>query len=127
MELSPVLLVTGPSFRDIHGCQIQHFQKAVIRRKNIYKLQISHGITFDEEGYEDVADKYAADKLIPPEKYQMFIQADRFDVDSISKFAKLIERDPGIILGRLKNDGKVSYDNWQLTTAFTHQYKIKYS
>ena len=35
----------------------------------------------------------------------MFIQADRFDVDSISKFAKLIERDPGIILGRLKNDG----------------------
>lgn len=57
----------------------------------------------------------------------MFIQADRFDVDSISKFAKLIERDPGIILGRPKNDGKVSYDNWQLTTAFTHQYKIKYS
>lgn len=86
-----------------------------------------YGITFDEEGYEDAADKYAADKLIPPEKYQTFIQADRFDVDSISKFAKLIERDPGIILGRLKNDGKVSYDNWQLTTAFTHQYKIKYS
>lgn len=81
-----------------------------------------YGITFDEEGYED-----AADKLIPPEKYQTFIQADRFDVDSISRFAKLIERDPGIVLGRLKNDGKVSYDNWQLTTAFSHQYKVKYS
>ena len=34
MDLSPVLPVTGPFFRDIHGCQIQHFQKAVIRRKN---------------------------------------------------------------------------------------------
>ncbi len=31
MDLSPVLPVTGPFFRDIHGCQIQHFQKAVIR------------------------------------------------------------------------------------------------
>ena len=28
---------------------------------------------------------------------------------------------------RLSNNQKVSYDNWQLTTAFTHQYKIKYS
>ena len=36
-------------------------------------------------------------------------------------------RDPGIVLGRLKNDGKVSYVNWQLTTAFTHQYKVKFS
>ena len=26
--------------------------------------------------YEDAADRYAADKLIPPEKYQTFIQAD---------------------------------------------------
>ena len=34
MDLSPVLPVSGPFFRDIHGCQIQHFQKAVIRRKN---------------------------------------------------------------------------------------------
>lgn len=30
MNLSPVLPVTSPFFRDIHGCQIQHFQKAVI-------------------------------------------------------------------------------------------------
>lgn len=35
-----------------------------------------YGIAFDEEGYEDAADKYAADKLIPTEKYQTFIQAD---------------------------------------------------
>ena len=40
MDLSPVLPVTGLFFRDIHGCQIQHFQKAVIRRK--YRLAFSH-------------------------------------------------------------------------------------
>ena len=40
MDLSPVLPVTGPFFRDIHGCQIQHFQKAVIRRKN--RLAFGH-------------------------------------------------------------------------------------
>ena len=40
MDLSPVLPVTGPFFRDIHGCQIQHFQKAVIRRKN--RFAFSH-------------------------------------------------------------------------------------
>lgn len=86
-----------------------------------------YGITFEGEDCEDAADKYAEDKLIPPEAYQTFIQADRFDVDSIRRFANLIERDPGIILGRLKNDRKVSYNNWQLTKAFSHQYKVKYS
>ena len=40
MDLSAVLPVTGPFFRDIHGCQIQHFQKAVIRRKN--RFAFSH-------------------------------------------------------------------------------------
>ena len=35
-----VLPVSGPFFRDIHGCQIQHFQKAVIRRK--YRLAFGH-------------------------------------------------------------------------------------
>ena len=40
VDLPPVLPVSGPFFRDIHGCQIQHFQKAVIRRK--YRLAFSH-------------------------------------------------------------------------------------
>ena len=40
MDLSPVLPVSGPFFRDIHGCQIRHFQKAVIRRKN--RLAFGH-------------------------------------------------------------------------------------
>lgn len=40
MDPSSVLPVTGPFFRDVHGCQIQHFQKAVIRRK--YSFAFGH-------------------------------------------------------------------------------------
>lgn len=86
-----------------------------------------YGITFEGEECEDAADKYAEDKLIPPEAYQIFVQAGRFDVNSIRRFANSIERHPGIILGRLKNDKKVSYDNWQLTKAFSRQYKVRCS
>ena len=40
VDLPPVLPVSGPFFRDIHSCQIQHFQKAVIRREN--RFAFSH-------------------------------------------------------------------------------------
>lgn len=56
MDLSPVLPVTGPFFRDIHGCQIQHFQKAVIRRKN--RFAFGH---FPEMCYENVGNSVKAD------------------------------------------------------------------
>lgn len=85
------------------------------------------GITFEGEDCEDAANKYAEDKLIPTDAYQSFVQTGVFDVNSIRRFAYEIDRDPGIVLGRLKNDEKVSYDNWQLTKAFSHQYKVSCS
>lgn len=45
--------------------------------------------------------------LIPYEQYKVFLSENRFDVQSIKIFAKKIERDPEIELGRLLNDGKV--------------------
>lgn len=48
--------MTGPFFRDIHGCQIQHFQKAVIRRKN--RFAFGH---FPEMCYENVGNSVKAD------------------------------------------------------------------
>jgi len=84
------------------------------------------GITFDSENYqnEDMADKYAADALIPPAEYQRFINSNRFDIASICDFANQIERDPGIVLGRLLNDKKVEYTDKSLS-SLRHQYKIK--
>ncbi len=84
-----------------------------------------YGITFDgEDDCEDAADKYAEDKLIPPDDYRKFIDTGLFDVYSIAQFASSISRDPGIVLGRLKNDNLVSYQDWKLTKAFSHQYKV---
>ena len=54
MDLSPVLPVSGPFFRDIHGCQIQHFQKAVIRRK--YRLAFSHFPELTVESFNGICE-----------------------------------------------------------------------
>ena len=83
------------------------------------------GITFekDDDGQEDAADKYAEDTLIPPELYQEFLDKNRIDVQSIKQFADRIERDPGIVLGRLLNDKKVLFSDWKLTNALRHKYK----
>lgn len=85
-----------------------------------------YGISFDSESgeQEEIADKYAEDMLIPCDQYQQFIAENRFDIQSIRRFAKRIDRDPGIVLGRLMNDGKVSYDDWSLN-SLRHKYKVK--
>ena len=85
-----------------------------------------YGISFDSESgeQEEIADKYAEDMLIPCDQYQQFIAENRFDIQSIRRFAKRIDRDPGIVLGRLMNDGKVSYDDWSLN-PLRHKYKVK--
>ena len=59
------------------------------------------------------ADQYAADILIPPEDYKLFIKNNRFYPDDIQLFADRIGIDPGIVVGRLQNDGflKPSWHN----------------
>ncbi len=86
-----------------------------------------YGISFDEEAedLEGKADCYAENMLIDPEQYREFIKAKRFDVDSIRKFAKSINRDPGIVLGRLQNDRLVGYADRKLN-VLRHKYKIQY-
>ena len=85
-----------------------------------------YGISFDSESgeQEEIADKYAEDMLIPCDQYQQFIAENRFDIQSIRRFAKRIDRDPGIVLGRLLNDGKANYDDWSLN-SLRHKYKVK--
>lgn len=82
-----------------------------------------YGITFTQ-GKEDAADRYAEDKLIPPEQYKNFVRTNAFSEEAIRKFAESIQRDPGIVLGRLQNDKKVSFANAALSSALRHQYKI---
>lgn len=85
-----------------------------------------YGISFEKESgeQEDAADKFAEDSLIPDEQYQKFIECGRFDLQSIRCFANTIDRDPGIVLGRLQNDKKVNFNDWTMK-PLRHKYKVR--
>lgn len=74
------------------------------------------GISFEKETgeAEENADRFASNCLIPPKEYKVFTQKKDFSADAIRIFAKSIDRDPGIVLGRLQNDGLVAYDDWSV-------------
>ncbi len=87
-----------------------------------------YGISFEQETgeREEVADKFAADLLIKPDEYQKFIQGNTFTLTKIKEFADSIEREPGIVLGRLQKDKLVRYDDRTLN-LLRHKYKVKTS
>ena len=74
-----------------------------------------YGISFESDvgEQEDIADKYAEDMLIPREQYNQFVEGGRFAIKDIEAFASSIDRDPGIVLGRLQNDTLVDYKAWE--------------
>lgn len=84
-----------------------------------------YGISFEKETgrQEEAADRYAEDMLIPPEQYQEFVNKNKFDIQAIRSFANQIDRDPGIVLGRLQNDRKVGFDDWTLK-PLRHKYRV---
>ena len=73
------------------------------------------GVTFEGETSESesAANQYAKDKLIDPMLYESFVNGSggKYTVGSITAFAASIDRDPGIVLGRLENDGYIDRRN----------------
>ena len=69
------------------------------------------GISFENEKgiEEDNANAFAQDKLIPKEKYEAFVSKKSFTAYSVRKFAKSIERNVGIVVGRLEKEKYISY------------------
>jgi len=59
-----------------------------------------HGL----EKPEKEADRFAADKLIPPDDYKSFLKAGAFYPNNIKTFAGQLGIDPGIIVGRLQHE-----------------------
>lgn len=85
-----------------------------------------YGISFEEESgeKEEAANEYAENMLIPHQKYEQFLKKGNFDISSIRAFSEEIDRDPGIVLGRLLNDKKVQYNDNSLS-SLRHKYKVK--
>ena len=85
-----------------------------------------YGISFEKETgeREAAADKYAEDCLIPSDEYKRFISNMKFSLQDVRGFANQIDRDPGIVLGRLQNDGLVGFDDWTMK-PLRHKYIVK--
>lgn len=85
-----------------------------------------YGISFEKETgeQEELANKYAEEKLIPSKEYLDFKEKQQFDMRSILIFAEQINRDPGIVLGRLQNDGIIGFNDWTMN-SLRQKYKIK--
>jgi len=58
---------------------------------------------------EQEANRFAQDLLIPPDEYQAFLDADRFDEFEIQGFAKEIGIPPGVAVGRLQHDNVIPF------------------
>ncbi|MBP5551469.1 MAG: HigA family addiction module antidote protein [Bacilli bacterium] len=69
------------------------------------------GISFENEKgiEEDNANTFAQDKLIPKDEYNAFINKKQFSAYSVKNFAKSIERNVGIVVGRLEKEKYISY------------------
>lgn len=82
------------------------------------------GVSLHDET-EDEADHYAQMILIPQEQYEEFIQQhDYFDESIICQFAETIDRDPGIVLGRLLRDRLVPETDMRLKNKLRHSYNV---
>lgn len=88
-----------------------------------------YGLSIENERgpKENVANAFAQDALIPPSEYKEFIDQTivnaGFSEDAIRSFAKHINRDPGIVVGRLMNDGYVPHSNMKLN-GLRKQYRV---
>ena len=74
--------------------------------------------TFAEDKIEIAANDFARNALINEAEYAKFIKKQKFDFNSIEKFAKSQKLKPGIVIGRIQNDTK--------NYSFMNQYREKY-
>jgi len=63
------------------------------------------------DGLEDQANRFAANFLIPAEKYQKLLRRKTFSKEAIKQFADETGIAPGIVVGRLQYDGRLPYSH----------------
>ena len=61
-------------------------------------------------GMEEEANLFAQNHLIPSKEYSVFISEANFSESSIIRFAKQINIDCGIVVGRLQKEGRLHYN-----------------
>lgn len=107
-------------YADTFWFALFHEIKHVLQQK-IRTVFLSGRDLPDNQQLEAEADRFSADYLIPPEAYDSFLRGTYTTEGAIRDFALSINIHPGIVVGRLQNDGKIPH------THFNHlreQYQI---
>lgn len=108
------------SYADSFWFSLMHEIKHILQHK-ISQVMISYENGIDElnKKLEVEADEFACNFLIPKKEYDRFTSASDFSKKAIYNFAQKISIHPGIVVGRLQNDGLIEY-------SFFNELKIKY-
>ena len=69
-------------------------------------LNLDNGTSEDDEME---ADRFARDTLIPLEVFTQTTNNNRFLREDILSFARLVDVDPGIVVGRLQKEGYIDF------------------
>jgi Zn-dependent peptidase ImmA (M78 family) len=93
-----------------------HFWFTFFHKAGHILLHGKTSVFIDEEGrdtneFEEEANRFAANTLIPERKYKAFVQRGRYYKEDILEFSRALGISPGIIVGRLQHDGKIPF-NW---------------
>lgn len=90
-------------------------------------LHGDYGITFEDNTCksENEADAYARNALIPDKSYNKFIsETSIYNERTIREFAHKINRDPGIVYGRLQKDKIIPYTDTSLCNKLRTKYIV---
>lgn len=71
---------------------------------------------------EKSANRWARDWLIPEKEFKVFLEQNSISPQSVCQFAEKLEIAPGIVVGRLQNEGIINYN---VMNALKEQYIIQ--
>jgi len=95
-------------YADIFWFSLFHeFAHVLLHGKRIVHLEEDSKNTKE---YEEEADKYASNVLIPKSDYESFINTQLINADAIKEFADSIDIDEGIVVGRLMHDELLGFN-----------------
>lgn len=98
-------------YSDVFWFSFAH-ELAHVMQKRIKKTFIAYNEIEIIENFEEEANNFARDFLIPSEKYEVFKTINSIEQNDILEFAKLINAHPGIVVGRLQKDKIIEYNQY---------------
>jgi HTH-type transcriptional regulator / antitoxin HigA len=87
------------------GHVLLHKNKVAFVIDNVAESFSDQIVDPEMQKYEEEANRFAADTLIPPATFSLFVKQGEFTSDTIHDFAESVGVGPGIVVGRLQHDG----------------------